>query len=102
VTFVRHDLEILIAPEHQVAWDSLEQFLVFWFVHTVAVFLVVAITFLPVIWFQKFFLGYEWEDQVGDRALEVTFNILMTVLVTAVGILFVAHSGATDYSYDDF
>ena len=53
LTFARHELET-----HQVVWDTFEQFLVSWIIHTVG--LVVLVGIAPAILrFHKLFLGEE-------------------------------------------
>ena len=85
VTFVRHDLE-----KHRVAWDSLGDFLITWFIHTIALLVLIAITTVPILRFHKFFVGHELSTSKGDVET-VGFYVLMTVLVASVCIFFVAH-----------
>ena len=92
VAFVRHDLE-----KHRVVWDSVEQFLVAWFVHTIAIMVLTAIAAVPILRFHKFFLGYEREG-FKDKIEELSFYILMTALVASICIFFIAHYVPT---YDD-
>jgi MFS superfamily sulfate permease-like transporter len=87
VAFVRHGLQ-----HHWKAWDSWEDFFIAWFIHTVAVALLVAGSMAAIIFSHKFFLGYNKEDY----GRELTFYILMTILVAAVGILFVASAPPSD------
>jgi hypothetical protein len=42
-------------------WDSFEQFLVAWFIHTIAVIVLMAVAAVPIMRFHKFFLGHEHE-----------------------------------------
>jgi uncharacterized membrane-anchored protein YhcB (DUF1043 family) len=90
VAFVRHDLE-----KHRVLWDSFEQFAVSWFIHTIGVMVLTVIVGVPILRFHKFFLGYQrkgFKDEIQD----LTFNILMTVLVASICIFFVAHYVPTE------
>lgn len=82
VAYVRHGIE-----KHWSPWDSIEQFLTYWFVHTAGLVVLIAFVAMAVIWLHKFFLGYERENYAD----ELTFDILMTVLVTSVCIAFLAH-----------
>lgn len=93
VTFVRHDLE-----KHRVAWDSFGDFLIAWFIHTIAVIMLIAIAAVPILRFHKFFVGRELSTSKGDVEA-VTFYVLMTVLVASVCIFVVAHHVPID-DYD--
>ena len=57
VAYVRHGLE-----SHWAAWNSIEQFLVFWLVHWVAITVLAALAVALAIRCNRFFLGYEWES----------------------------------------
>lgn len=92
VAFVRHGLQ-----HHWKAWDLWEDFFLAWFFHTMAVALLMAASMAAIIFSHKFFLGYNKEDY----GRELTFYILMTILVAALGILVVAHWPASDDEYDD-
>jgi hypothetical protein len=94
VAFVRHDLE-----RGRVLWDSFEQFLVSWFVHTAAVVVLMVIAIFLILRFHKFFFGYEHEGS-KNKYEELGFYILMTVIAASISIFFVAHYGPTDdYDY---
>lgn len=84
VTFVRHDLR-----QPRVAWDSLVNFLSAWFVHTMAVVLLMVIAAVSIQSTHKFFLGYE-REQFKDKFEELSYYIVVTVLIAIVGIWFVA------------
>ena len=78
------------------AWDSWEDFLVAWFVHTMGVTLLMAIAAAAIIYSHKFFLGYAKKSY--SRGL--TFYIAMTILVATIGIAFIANAPPSD-DYDD-
>jgi len=88
VAFVRHELET-----HQVVWDTFEQFLVSWILHTVGLVVFVGIAAFAILRFHMFFLGEEPQDK---RFQQVWYYILMTVLVASVCIFFAAHYGPID------
>ena len=92
VTWVRHGLQY-----HWKAWGSWEDFFVEWFVHTMGVALLMAVALAAIIYSHKFFLGYS-KDSYGR---ELTFYIVMTILVAAIGIAVVAHWPASDDDFDD-
>jgi hypothetical protein len=92
VAFVRHDLQ-----EHQIVWDSFGQFLISWFIHTIALFILMAIVGASILHLQKFFLGHERKGFKGEIE-EIGFHIFMTILVASICILFIAHYVPT---YDD-
>jgi hypothetical protein len=94
VAFVRHALQT-----HRM-WDSFGQFLVSWVIHTVAVIVLMAIALVPILWFHKFFLGYEYEG-TKKKSEELSFYLLMTVLVASVCIFLVAHNVPMD-DLDDY
>src|SRR5947209_3441937 len=85
VAFVRHNLET-----HRLLWNGFEPFLVSWFIHTIAVVLLMAIVLVPILSWQRFFIGQEFKG-FKDQSEELQFHITMTVLVAAVCIFFVAH-----------
>jgi hypothetical protein len=87
VAFVRHDLEA-----HRAVWDSFEQFLVSWLIHTVALAFLLAFVGFAILQLHKFFLGVD----VKDNWFEVWFYTLMTVLVASVFIFLIAHYGPTE------
>jgi hypothetical protein len=82
---------------HWKAWESWEGFFVAWFIHTMAVGLLMAISLAAIIYSHKFFLGYEKEEY----SREITFYIVMTILVCALGIAFIALRGPSDDGFDD-
>jgi hypothetical protein len=89
VAVVRHDLE-----DRRVVWDSFVQFLFDWFIHTVALTVLIGIVAIPILRLHKFFLGYE---HAGFKEIEeLTFYALMTVLVASVCIFLVAHYVPTE------
>jgi hypothetical protein len=91
VAFVRHGLE-----RHRIPWD-LQQFLISWFIHTVAVIAFTAIAAAPIIGSHKFFLGYEY-DASKDKIEQLAFYLSMAVLVASVCILCLAsYVPADDY-----
>ncbi len=91
VAWVRHGLQ-----NHWKPWDSWEGFFASWLVHTLGVVLLTLVTVITIIWSHKFFLGYDKKEY--DR--EMTFYIVITILVAALGIAFVANSPPRD-DYDD-
>jgi MFS superfamily sulfate permease-like transporter len=91
VAYVRHGLQ-----HHWKAWDSIGDFFAAWFVHTMGVAVLMGVTLAAIIYSHKFFLGYDREHY----GREITFYIVVTILVTALGIAFVAHSPPSD-EYDD-
>jgi hypothetical protein len=87
VAFVRHGLQ-----HHWKAWDSWEDFFLAWFIHTVAVAVLMAASMAAIIFSHKFFLGYGKKEY----GRELTFYIVMTILVAAIGIALIAHSPPRD------
>jgi len=87
VAFVRHGVQY-----HWKSWDSYEDFFLSWFVHTLGVILLMGIALAAIIYSHKFFLGYD----VKENARWLTFYILMTILVAALGIAFVANAPPSD------
>jgi len=88
VAFVRHELET-----HQVVWDTFEQFLVSWILHTVGLVVFVGIAAFAILRFHKLFLGEESKD---NRFAQVWYYILMTALVGSVCVFIAAHYGPID------
>jgi hypothetical protein len=81
---------------HWSLWD----FLIYWFACTMTVLLLCAGALAAIIYSHKFFLGYDWKEQLPSQAL--FFYILMTVLTVGVGIFFLTHyrpSPDDDYSF---
>jgi hypothetical protein len=91
VAYVRHGLQ-----HHWKPWDSWGDFFGAWFVHTMGVAVLMAIAAAAIIYSHKFFLGYDKESY----GRELTFYIVMTILVAAIGIAFIAHSPPRD-DFDD-
>lgn len=92
VAFVRHGLQT-----HWKAWDSWEDFFVAWFIHTLGVGVLVVASMAAIIYSHKFFLGYDKKEY----GRELTFYIVMTALVAAIGILVVANAPPSDNEFDD-
>ncbi len=90
VAWVRHGLQY-----HWKSWDSWEDFFIAWFIHTMGVALLMAASLAAIIFTHKFFRGYNKEDYS-----EITFYVLMTILIGALGIAFLALRGPSD-DYDD-
>jgi len=88
VAFVRHELET-----HQVVWDTFEQFLVSWILHTVGLVVFVGIAAFAILRFHKLFLGEEPKD---NGFAQVWYYILMTALVGSVCVFIAAHYGPID------
>jgi len=88
VAFVRHELET-----HQVVWDTFEQFLASWILHTVGLVVFVGIAAFAILRFHKLFLGEEPKD---NRFAQVWYYILMTALVGSVCVFIAAHYGPID------
>jgi hypothetical protein len=63
-----------------------------WFIHTLGVAVLVAATIAAIIYSHNFFLGYDKKEY----GRELTFYILMTILVGALGIAIVAHWPPSD------
>lgn len=91
VAWVRHGLQY-----HWKAWDSWEDFFIAWFIHTMGVALLMGVSLAAIIYSHKFFLGYDRKDY----GRELTFYIVMTILVTALGIAFIALRPPSD-DFDD-
>ncbi len=93
VAYVRHGLQ-----HHWRLWDSIGDFLAAWFIHSMGVAVLGAVALAAIIYSHKFFLGYE----LKESSRQLTFYILMTILVAALGIAFLAHwhpSGDFDDSF---
>ena len=82
VTYVEHGIE-----HNWAAWDSVAYFLVSWFIDWVAVSAFVAAAAFAAIQFHRFFLGCEWKNE----NLEVYYHVLISVLIGAILIGFLAH-----------
>jgi len=92
VAWVRHGLQY-----HWKSWGSWGDFFAEWFVHTMGVALLIGFALAAIIYSHKFFLGYDRKEY----GRELTFYIVMTILVTAIGIVVVAHWPASDDDFDD-
>jgi hypothetical protein len=92
VAYVRNGLQ-----HHWNGWDSWGDFFAEWFFHTIGVALLMAVALAAIIYSHKFFLGYSKESY----GRELTFYIVMTILVAAIGIAVVAHWPASDDDFDD-
>ena len=91
VAWVRHGLQ-----HHWKSWGSWEDFFLAWFIHTMGVGLLAAVSAAAIILSHKFFLGYD----KNDYGRELFFYVMMTILVGALGIAFVALKPPSD-DYDD-
>ena len=91
VSWLRHGLQY-----HWKAWNSWEDFLLGWFIHTMGVGLLVAVALAAIIFSHKFFLGYNKEEY----GRELTFYIVITILACALGVAFLALRGSTE-DFDD-
>jgi hypothetical protein len=87
VAYVRHGLQ-----HHWKAWGSWGDFFAEWFVHTMGVALLIGVALAAIIYSHKFFLGYDRKEY----GRELTFYIVMTILVAALGIALVSHWPASD------
>ena len=92
VAWVRHGLQY-----HWKAWGSWEDFFVEWFVHTMGVALLIGVALAAIIYSHKFFLGCDRKEY----GRELTFYIVMTILVAALGIAAVANWPHSDDDFDD-
>ena len=81
VAVVRH----LIERSH---WDW-DGFFISWFIHTLGVGVLTPFAGAAILHFHKRMFGYEFEGK-GDQYEEVIFAVLVTVVIAAIGILFVA------------
>ncbi len=91
VAWVRHGLQ-----HHWKGWHSWEDFFIAWFVHTMGVAVLTGVALAAIIYSHKFFLGYDKKD----FGRELTFYIVMTILVVTLGIAFIALRPPSD-DYDD-
>jgi MFS superfamily sulfate permease-like transporter len=91
VAWVRHGVQ-----HHWKSWGSWEAFFVAWFIHTMALAVLIVAALAAIIFTHKFFLGYDKKDYGRD----LTFYIVMTILVAALGIAIVANSPPRD-DFDD-
>lgn len=94
VSWVRQGLH-----HHWKGYSSWGDFFAAWFIHTMAVGLLVAAAMAAIIWSHKFFLGYE---KKGDNGRELMFYILITILMGALGIAFIANAPPRDDFDDSF
>jgi hypothetical protein len=88
VAYVRHGLE-----GNWGKWESIEQFLAGWFVHTMCLALFMAIAATAILRLHEFFLGTKRES---DDFEELFYNVLMTVLVGTIFIFIIAHWSPSD------
>jgi hypothetical protein len=84
-------IQNLIEKSHW-GWDD---FFISWFIHTVAVAVLVGGAVGAIIAFHKRILGYEFELKV-NKSHELTYFVLMTIIVAAIGILLVASYGPSE------
>jgi hypothetical protein len=89
VAFVRHGVE-----EHWKPWRSWEQLFVYWFIHTIGLVLLTGVVLAAIVVSHRFFLGHQRPDYA-----DVTFYILMTVLVGALGVVVLGHWAPSDDDY---
>ena len=81
------------------SWDSFGDFALFWFIHYIGVWLLVAISFAFIKTWEKFFLGDTPEYHKLDVD-EAMYYVTATILVTAVVVFLLAHwPGAFDEGY---
>jgi hypothetical protein len=92
VAYVRHGLQ-----HHWTHWDSIGDFFAAWLFHIIAVVMLMAASLAAIIYTHNFFLGYAKKEY----GREVTFYILMTILVAALGIAVVAHWPSSGDDFDD-
>jgi hypothetical protein len=92
VSWVRHGIQY-----HWKAFPSWESFFGAWFIHSVALGLFTMFAAAAIFATQKFFVGSEWKRETEELA----FYIVMTVLVGALAVGFMANyqpSGDDEYS----
>jgi hypothetical protein len=82
VAYVRHAI-------NNKQWDSVEQALVSWIIHSIALMVFFLATSAVILWSHEFFLGRKYK---GNLEEEPQFYILMTVLVAAVSIYLISHA----------
>lgn len=92
VAYVRQGLQ-----HHWKLWDSIGDFVLAWVIHTMGVAVLMAAALAAIIYSHKFFLGYEKKEY----GRELTFYILTTILMAALGIAVVAHWPSSDGDFDD-
>jgi hypothetical protein len=76
VAYVRHGVNT-----HWKSWDSIEQIAISWFVHALALLLFILITSAIILRSHEFWLGHKPASNAEE---DVSFNVLMTVLIAAV------------------
>ncbi|HLH92906.1 MAG TPA: hypothetical protein VKX28_31155 [Xanthobacteraceae bacterium] len=89
VAYVRHDL-----IDHA-GWESLEQFFVWWFIHTLGLGVYFAAVAIAISLSHEFFLGYKFEE----KHRHLFFYVLMAVMVASVCVWLLAHHV---FAGDDF
>jgi hypothetical protein len=82
VTLVRHGVD-----SNRVPWDGVGPVLGSWFIHTIAVFLIIACASFAIGWWHRIFLG-EDRDILASR-VGFQYYITVTLLVAAVAVLIV-------------
>ena len=90
VSWVRQGLE-----HHWKAFASWEMFFASWIIHTIGIAVFTAIAFAAITYLYDFFVG----DERTDDSETVMFYIVMTVLVGALCIAFVANYVPSDDDY---
>jgi hypothetical protein len=90
VGYVRHGIN-----KQWGAWDSIEQILGYWFIHTIALVLFMVISSAIILQLHEFFLGYKAEGRTEE---ELPVYVLMTVLIGAVAIFLMSHWVPSDDS----
>lgn len=87
VSWVRHGLQ-----HHWQAFPSWKLFFIYWFVHTLGIAVFTLVAGAVIIGTHNFFLGYKWREDKG----ELMFYIVMTVLVGALSLAFLANYRSND------
>lgn len=83
---------------HARFWSSGSDFLMMWFIHFIGIGIVVICAGASIMSFDKFWLGYKIEEKGwNDRLEEITYYVLMTLLVISVIVIFGAHHIPNDY-----
>jgi hypothetical protein len=93
VALVRHGLETKSA-----SWEGLGQLLMWWFIHTIALYFLIIGAGVSIARWYKFFLDDQRDFTV--RRLEYQYYVAMTVLVAAIAIGFLAVAGP--FGSDDY
>jgi formate hydrogenlyase subunit 3/multisubunit Na+/H+ antiporter MnhD subunit len=90
VAYVRSYLQY-----HQYSWQSIEQFVISWLIHYLAILGLVAISYAFINTKADFFLGNKTERDRKTKE-EATVYVSIVLLVAAVLIFFVAHWPQSD------